>query len=40
MSDSDKADLKDRMRVRVQADNSGHITYSSRANAITGRTLV
>jgi SAM-dependent methyltransferase len=38
MSDSDKADLKDRMRARMQADKSGRITYSSRANAVTGRT--
>jgi hypothetical protein len=38
MSDSDKTDLKDRMRARVQADSSGRITYSSRANAVTGRT--
>ena len=38
MSASDKTDLKDRMRARVQADSSGRITYSSRANAVTGRT--
>ena len=37
MSDSDKADLKARMHARVRSDSSGRITYSSRANAVTGR---
>jgi ubiquinone/menaquinone biosynthesis C-methylase UbiE len=37
MSDSDKAELKVRMRARVRSDSSGRITYSSRANAVTGR---
>jgi len=37
MSDSDKAGLKARMRIRVRSDSSGRITYSSRANAVTGR---
>jgi ubiquinone/menaquinone biosynthesis C-methylase UbiE len=37
MSDSDKAGLKARMRTRVRSDSAGRITYSSRANAVTGR---
>jgi ubiquinone/menaquinone biosynthesis C-methylase UbiE len=37
MSDEDKAGFRDRLRLRVQADEAGRITYSSRANAVTGR---
>jgi len=37
MSESDKAALKTRMRTRVRSDSAGRITYSSRANAVTGR---
>ncbi len=36
MSDDRKAELKVRMRKRMSADSSGRITYSSRANAVTG----
>ena len=38
MGDDDKADLKARIRRRLPADNLGRITYSSRGNAVTGRT--
>lgn len=38
ISDDDKDELKARIRIRVPADSSGRITYSSRANAVTGRT--
>jgi ubiquinone/menaquinone biosynthesis C-methylase UbiE len=37
MSGHDKAELKVRMRKRLPGDSSGRITYSSRANAVTGR---
>jgi SAM-dependent methyltransferase len=37
MSADDKAELKARMRIRVLTDSSGRITYSARANAVTGR---
>jgi SAM-dependent methyltransferase len=32
-----KAQLKDRLRARLPADPSGRITFTSRANAVTGR---
>jgi SAM-dependent methyltransferase len=37
MTDGDRAELKVRMRTRVPADADGTVTYSSRANAVTGR---
>jgi ubiquinone/menaquinone biosynthesis C-methylase UbiE len=37
MSDDDKANLKARIRTSLPADSSSRITYSSRANAVTGR---
>ena len=37
MSEGDKAALKTRMRARMGSDSAGRITYSSRANAVTGR---
>jgi SAM-dependent methyltransferase len=37
MAPRDLALLKERMRERLPADNTGHITYSARANAVKGR---
>jgi len=40
MSPEENARLKDRLRARLPADASGRITYTSRANAVTGRVPV
>jgi ubiquinone/menaquinone biosynthesis C-methylase UbiE len=37
MSPDENALFKDRLRTRLPADASGRITYTSRANAVTGR---
>ena len=37
MSGEDKASLKERLRARLPADPSGGMTYTARANAVTGR---
>jgi len=37
MATEDLALLKERVRVRLPADATGHITYSARANAVRGR---
>lgn len=37
MSPDDKAQFKQRLRARLPADAAGRITYTSRANAVTGR---
>lgn len=37
MSPGESAQLRDRLRARFTTDGSGRITYTSRANAITGR---
>lgn len=37
MSLDEQAQFKDRVRARLPADTSGRITYTSRANAVTGR---
>jgi ubiquinone/menaquinone biosynthesis C-methylase UbiE len=37
MSEADRANLRVRMQARMPADVDGRITYSSRANAVTGR---
>jgi SAM-dependent methyltransferase len=37
MNPEDTADFKSRLRARLPADPAGRITYTSRANAVTGR---
>jgi hypothetical protein len=37
MSTEDKTGLKDGLSARLPADAAGRITFTSRANAVTGR---
>jgi hypothetical protein len=37
MSPEETVQFKNRLRARVPADSAGRITYTSRANAVTGR---
>jgi ubiquinone/menaquinone biosynthesis C-methylase UbiE len=40
MNPEEAAQFKSRLRARLPADAAGHITYTSRANAVTGRVPV